>query len=431
MRDSLFKLFAKSHNGNVVVLFALSLFPMLGLLGLSVDYSIALRTKAVLDASTDAAVLAAATEATQIIQTQSAPNYDPTPTAIYYGNIAGQSVFTANSAMLNTFAAPTLTLDLQRPKSGLVITATGSYKAQWPTYFGKIFGTPIMNMAGKAASTLNLPKYMNIYVATDISQSMGIASTQSYMSQLSNLTGGCVFGCHVKQSGQALSYEQIAHNNNIQLRIDVIKAAIQNMISSAQSLSNGTPTISFGLYTLQEKIPADGTNYYNVLSSPSTNYTALTTLASAIDLGNNDASGVGDSNFTNAITQFANTEVGVSSDGSSINNKQNFVFLMTDGVYDVKGNCTDGHCTSAFDPALCAGLKSKGVTVGVIYTTYTPFPNEQTYMDLVYSFQSKIAPNLQSCASPGYYYEASDGPAIQAAVNTLFAQAVSAGKLTQ
>jgi len=110
---------------------------------------------------------------------------------------------------------------------------------------------------------------------------------------------------------------------------------------------------------------------------------------------------------------------------------------MTDGVTDVPGNCVApsgqnwGHCTGPFDYNLCTSLKSKGVTVGVIYTTYIPFPNIQSYRDLVAPFASQIPINLQKCASPGWYYEANEGPAIQQAINDLFNQAVSSGKLTQ
>lgn len=427
--------FSRDAGGNVVILFALSLVPIIGLSGLAIDFSMSMRAKTALDASTDAAVLAAVTEASQIIQSQSTPNYDATPIAISFGKIAGQQVFSANSAMVRTVNTPVLSLDLQRPNNGLTITATGSYTAQWPTAFGKMFGTPNMNIGGRAASNLNLPKYMNIYVAIDISQSMGIAATATDMSNLSNLTGGCVFGCHVRSAAQwqPQTFEEIAHdpNNNVTLRIDVIRTATKSMIASAQSIAGSTPTINIGLYTLQEQILADHTNYYNVISAPSTSYANLSNLSNGIDLGNNDIGGTGDSDFANAFSSFASREVGTSGDGSSNSSKQNFVFLMTDGVQDVHGNCGYGHCTQAFDPNLCSSLKSRGVTVGVIYTTYIPFPNEQSYMDLVYPFQGQIGPNLQSCASPGWYYEAKDGPAIQTAVNALFAQAVSSGKLTR
>lgn len=69
--------------------------------------------------------------------------------------------------------------------------------------------------------------------------------------------------------------------------------------------------------------------------------------------------------------------------------------------------------------------------MGVVYTTYIPFPNEPAYRDLVQGFQRNIGSNLSKCATSGYYYEASDGPAIQAAVKALFAQATTQGILTQ
>ncbi len=423
----LLRRFAKDPSGNFVILFAFALVPMLGLMGLGIDYSLALRAKTALDASTDAALLAAATEAMQIIQTQSTANYDATPVAKYYGGVAGQMVFAANSATVRTVTPATLNLQVDRQPGSLTITATGNYTAQSPTVFGKMFGTKALNTKGAAASSLNLPKYMNIYVATDISQSMGIASTQAYMDQLASLTGGCVFGCHVSQNA-SISNEQTAHNNNILLRIDVIKQAIQNMIYSASNTGGTSPTISIGLYTLQKD--------YATLSSPSTDYTTLQNIAGSIDLGPNRAAGDGDTNYPTSLNDFAGA-VSASGDGSSTNSRQSFVFLMTDGVTDVPGNCVApsgqnwGHCTGPFDYNLCTSLKSKGVTVGVIYTTYIPFPNIQSYRDLVAPFASQIPINLQKCASPGWYYEANEGPAIQQAINDLFNQAVSSGKLTQ
>ena len=278
---TLLRRFAGDRSGNFVITFAFLLIPIIGLTGLAIDYSLALKAKTALNASTDAAVLAAATEAMEIIQTQSTANYDATTTAIQYGYVAGQNVFTANSAMVKTANPPSLALSLQR--NGQVITATGSYTAQSPTIFGKMFGTTQLNASGSAVSSLTLPKYMNIYIATDVSQSMGIASTQDYMNQLSALTGGCVFGCHVLQNGQRTTNEQVAHNNNIQLRIDVIKQSIQNIISSAQTMSNGTATISIGLYALQYDV--------TTLSNLSTNYPGLLSTASSIDLGPNNSSG--------------------------------------------------------------------------------------------------------------------------------------------
>ncbi len=138
MLKSLLSRFMRDRGGNFVILFALALVPMLGLMGLAIDYSLALRTKTALDASTDAALLAATTEAEQIIQTYSSPNYDATPLAIAAGQKVGQNVFTADAAMLHTASPPKLTLNLQRPDGGQTITANAYYNAKSPTFFGKI-----------------------------------------------------------------------------------------------------------------------------------------------------------------------------------------------------------------------------------------------------------------------------------------------------
>jgi len=52
-------LLSGARSGNVTILFALSLLPMVGLLGYGVDYGVAITDKAKLDAAADAAAIAA------------------------------------------------------------------------------------------------------------------------------------------------------------------------------------------------------------------------------------------------------------------------------------------------------------------------------------------------------------------------------------
>jgi hypothetical protein len=44
---------------------------------------------------------------------------------------------------------------------------------------------------------------------------------------------------------------------------------------------------------------------------------------------------------------------------------------------------------------------------------------------------SQIAANMQSCASPGYYFEVSPTDGISQAMNALFQKAVLAARITQ
>ena len=423
-------------RGNVSTIFALTLLPMIGFVGLGIDVSRTLSAKTTLDAAADAAALSAATETQSTLQSPVGAGATGVAISEYAGQLAGTQIFAVDAAKVGGWIGGTPTPLITVGDSNQIITAQASYSADVPTVFGSMFGVRTMHIAGTSAATLALPKYLNISVAVDVSQSMGLASTSAYMTQMQGLTGGCAFGCHVYQPGQtggSQPYEVQAHNAGIQLRIDVIRTATQNMIQTAQSLQGSSGMISFGLYALQGGPPSDSAEPslpLTVLSSSSSNYSALISAANGIDLGPNTSAGIGDTDFTDSIPALT-AAVPTSGDGSTSAKAQQFVFLMTDGVQDINGSCTDGHCTQAFNPAQCAALKAKGVTVGVIYTTYLAMPTEQTYRDLVAPFASQIAPNLQSCASSGWFYQATDASDIQNAINALFAQATSHGVLTQ
>jgi Flp pilus assembly protein TadG len=430
----------RANGGNVAVTFAMALMPMLGMVGLAIDVSRTLAAKTSLQAAADAAALAAATKAEATLQA----NGGTTATAQSAGVLIGQQVFNANATKVGRWigGSPTPTVNVNPGAAN--ITAFVSFTATVPTVFAKIFGTSLYQINGSASSSLALPKYLNISVVVDISQSMGLAATTAGQAQLSSVTGGCVFGCHVYQSGQngTLPYETQAHNSNIQLRIDVIRAATQNMITTAQQIATSTPMISFGLYTLEGGAASQGSNGQPLatLANPSTNYTTLFASAGNIDLGPNTSAGIGDTDYSDAMTSLT-SKVPTSGSGTSASPQQ-FVFLMTDGVEDVwqsnVNNCPSGtigwngsHCTLAFDPSLCSALKTKGVTIGVIYTTYLPINGNDAYETLVAPFVGQLAPNLQSCASPGWFYQASDANDIQVAINALFSKATGRGVLTQ
>ena len=441
---SIARKFARSNQGNVAIIFALTLLPMIAMMGIGIDVSRTLAARTSLQGAADAAALAAATEAEATLQAGGS-----TSTAQYAGVLAGQQVFGANATKVGRWLGAVPTPNVQVNPGAASITAFVTFSSPVPTTFAKMFNVNSYTVNGTSASSLTLPKYLNISVVTDISQSMGLAATSSGQSQLASLTGGCEFGCHVYQSGQTGTqpYEVQAHAANIQLRIDVIRQATQNMIQTAKQLATSTPYISFGLYTLQggnnttDKygLKADG-QPLSTLASPSTNYTSLYAAAGNLDLGDNNSNGIGDTDYNNAMTSL--TSIVPTSGAGTSSSPQQFVFLLTDGVEDVwassVSNCPSGtvgwngsHCTFAFNPSTCASLKTKGVTIGVIYTTYLPIPGESSYETLVAPFINQLAPNLQSCASPGYFYQASDANDIQVAINALFAKATGHGVLTQ
>jgi len=282
---------------------------------------------------------------------------------------------------------------------------------------------------------------------------MGVGATAADMANLYSRTKamgysdngelGCVFGCHVPSGSRQYSNEYVAHNlgPNITLRIDAAKTAMQNVIADAKRASNGINSIQFAIYTMQQD-PSTGI-VLNTVAPLSSNYSSLSQAISAIELGNNNGwVGYGDSNLSSSLSQFASAvwSTAPSGDGSAAATPLNVVFIITDGVQDTTGWwCFWTHCTGPFDPSNCTPLKSKA-TVGVIYTTYLPVYNnndpaqglEYGYANMVAPFAAQIAPNLQACASNSqYYYEATDGPALDKAMATLFASTYSTLQVMQ
>jgi hypothetical protein len=125
---------------------------------------------------------------------------------------------------------------------------------------------------------------------------------------------------------------------------------------------------------------------------------------------------------------------------------QKFLFFVSDGVADAyyPSSCnkptTGGRCQEPLNLATCTALKARGINIAVLYTTYLQLSTNPWYMSWIDPFNagpfgpspnSEIAQNMQSCASPGYYFEVSPTQGISDAMNALFKKAVSQARLTQ
>ena len=465
-----------SRTGNVAMIFAL-LTPLLVLVaGGAIDITDASLRRAQLQQAADAAATAAVA--------RYSPGYEAAnlltaggsvPDASTYANTLG--VFNANWPAPKDVSMPAMagvacdgsTIVCRR---GTNVYASVIVKATFMPYFLGIAslvpgfqGIKTIPLTVNAQAVASTPTYINYYIIVDASQTMGIASTPADMTALYNRvvstrngTGGevgCVFGCHVPANNaysfltnsfsptnvQLVSNEALAHNPlfgpYITLRIDSAKAAIQSIIPIAQRQSGGYNNIKIGLYTISHD-PNTGA-YYNVISPPSTDYSALTNMASGIDLGGNNQYGYGDTDFNDELPDMYNlvlagsgipTNAPANGDGATPQAPQNFVFIITDGLSDSSGASINNHPTAAFDPSLCTSLK-KVATVGVIYTTYNTIYNqnnssagfEGNYSALVAPYVNQIPSNLMSCTSDPsqYYFQATDGPDIVSRMQQLFA----------
>lgn len=457
--------FAAHRAGSTATIFALAAIPTIAAVGLAIDYGTALASKTKLDAAADAASMVAITTAKTVIAGSASSGPSVTAAAIAQGQSQALSAFKANAGSIGLTTIPVPTVQIVR--AGQKLSATVSYKTQAKTSLMTVLGIQTVTLSGLSSSTLTMPTYINYYIITDISQSMGVGATPTDMQNLynrviaygnydtaanKNAGIGCVFGCHVQQSGgsykQPDTNENLAHNTSkygtpyINLRIDAAKSAINAVLSDATAANQQAQQnlIQIGIYTMQQDPTKSGSTIQTVVSPPNANFTATTAaVTSNIDLGANTGAGIGDTGFSNSLNYFVTNILTQQGDGSSSASPLNYVFLITDGISDLPGSCTDGHCTAAFDPSACAAIKGKA-SVGVIYTTYNPifYKNDSTqgyvdtYNSLVAPYIANVPGNLQSCASSAsLYFEASDGPAITTGMQKLFAPTAAQARLSQ
>ncbi|MBE7217357.1 MAG: hypothetical protein INR64_02695 [Caulobacteraceae bacterium] len=386
-----------------------------------------------------------------------------------FGNTAwlqdyGTRVFNSNIADL-PISKVTFNLQVTQNQS-LGVNSVGSYTYRYPTFFAGVVGISSIPLSSQIKASANPITYIDYYILVDVSQSMGIAATQTDMNNMWNwgLSHGagafgepsCVFACHIKRPEQALNpqtNEQIARSANppVTLRLDSAIQAIQNIIAQAQVQAGTNKNIRFAIYTINGD-PLHPGEKYKPVAALSSDYSNLMTAAATIDLGSS-TDPYADTNFTDSLSAFSSNELpATNGSGASAVSPQRYVFLITDGLTD-NGNLLAcialyNSCTKPINPSDCANIKSKTQGLGIIYTVYNPiYQNNDkkqglepvVFKPLVAPFltidkngnvtDDQMADNLQLCSS-GLYFPAADGPAIDVAMRNLFASTLKNARLT-
>ena len=167
--------FAGDRKANVAVIAALTMVPIIFLLGMTLDFTQALRKKEQLDAAADAAAIAAVRPA-MLMQTDSVAA--ATATAIFNS--------TANSfSGLSAVPTPTITVT----DVGLSRTVSVSYSAASLNNFPKVLeNTASWPISGSATAQAASAPNMNFYLLMDDSPSMAIGATTTDINNLITAT---------------------------------------------------------------------------------------------------------------------------------------------------------------------------------------------------------------------------------------------------
>jgi Flp pilus assembly protein TadG len=440
--------FLRGRDGNVATIFALSLIPMIFLVGMGLDFSSAIQRRSQLNAAADAAALAAVTPSMMM-------QSDATAKA------AATSIFNAEASAMGgvTNAAPQVTIT--DSNNGLTRTAVVSYDAASVNNFPNVLGQGNWTITGASTATATAAPNINFYLLLDNSPSMDLPATSGGITAMINATenapsnganaNGCAFACHESNpAGDNLGNPNgednytLAQNLGVVTRIENMNTATQALMSTAATMeAANNVTYQMAIYTFN----SSGTSTIQALTS---NLSQAQTAAQGINVlevydnnyltrtNDNDDE---DTNFDSAMQQM-NTLMPTPGTGAASSTPQEVLFLVTDGVEDKNDTtCSEplssgSRCQQPFDTVWCTTMKNRGVLIAVLYTEYLPLPStgvgsNSWYNQWIAPFQSQIGPNLQNCASTGLFFQVTTDGDITAAMNALFQKAVATARLSQ
>lgn len=442
-------LFCRNTRGAISIQFALLAIPVIGLAGGALDYANMARIHMTLQEAADSSAVAAVAIGSPAATAARSMTGNGVLTA---GQTEATSVFNANIQMISKYYPVTVTPTVT--KTGLVLTSTVSYSATIPTSFLGVFGISTWSMNGTSNATSNLSPYIDFYLLLDNTPSMGLGATQNdinnlisatqynsnYSWQLNNYinsgNGQCALACHDLSMGSN-DYYNLAKNNNIQMRIDVVRLAAQDLMTTMQNAETITNQFRAAIYTF-------GTSWQNrALTQVAALNSSLTTVqsqASAVDIMSVPSTAYSSvyTDFDSILTSM-NSTLPTPGDGSSSSTPQKILFFVSDGLEDAPTTtCSQsesvtgwGRCQSPINVSNCTTIKNRGIKIAVLYTTYYPITNNWWYNNTVAPFQSQIATNMQACASSGLYFEVSPSQGISAAMTALFNLALQQVRITQ
>jgi hypothetical protein len=241
-----------------------------------------------------------------------------------------------------------------------------------------------------------------------------------------------------------------------------MRDATKNLADSAVAANQVPNQFRMGLYTFSDVM--------QVISSPTVNLTTgspnVKSLANNIDLAfayynQRDTQ----TSFETGLTTM-NTLMPTPGDGATAAGPAGFLFFVTDGVQDQPvgsasgsgdvadtiasgstymppsvvtkpnlysgsvGNVSSQRMISVLNTSYCDVIKQRNIRIAVLYTPYLPVTNNSFYNQWVGPISSQIPIKLQSCASPGFYFEITPTQGINEAMQAMFRAALSAPRLT-
>jgi hypothetical protein len=353
------------------------------------------------------------------------------------------NVFNSDAAGLKGVTITKTSADVDDKSAGRTVTA--SYTAAVPTSFMGLAGIKSIAIAGTAKANSGLLTYIDFYLLLDNTPSMGVGATTSDIDTLvANTSDKCAFACH--DLSDKNNYYNLAKKLGVKMRIDVMRTATQQLMDTAATTQAAKDQFRMAIYTFGESATDTELTTIQKLTS---DLSKAKTAANAIDLMTIPYQNYASDTATNFHDVLKDVEKEIPKQGNgSSSSPLKYLFFVSDGVADREDGspgcsekATEGQdpktgkkykrCQEPLDVGLCTKLKDRDIKIAVLYTTYLPLPTNGWYNSWIAPFSSKIAKNMEACASPGLYFEVSPTQGISEAMTALFKKAVLQARLTE
>jgi Flp pilus assembly protein TadG len=421
--------FLRSSKGNVAMIFAISLLPLIYLTGMGVDYGSAAMREAQLNAIADSASLAAVTPS-MMDQLDSA------------SITAATNYFNAQASALTGVNSPTPTVTVADTITTRTVTVT--YTATSSDFFPNVLGRSAIPLSGSSTAVGSVAPNIDFYLMLDDSPSMALPATSAGIAQMEGLTQqecdpgpfggahcGCAFACHESHpAGESYCNKSscsnpgtgnpsgednytLAVNNGITLRIDNLRTAVENLTTTATATAqNYSAHYRMAVYTFDACTSGPPKCLNAITTSGLTaSMSTVSSDAQSIQLlevyqNNELSSGTSnsdeDTDWDGAMDSMNNT---LPAPGNGTNatgdTPQEVLFIVTDGMVDEAqpsttlagsrsgsmsssyGTVESGRQQSTVNPLnsgqgeyyntdWCAKVKARGIRIAIIYTQYLP-----------------------------------------------------------
>lgn len=434
--------FLSDRRGNFGAIFAIVSIPVIGAAGIAIDYSRASSAMSFAQSAGDAAILAGVYEAKRLYE-GGTPQQAAESAGRAYAIEYFQTQVRVNNTGIFGWFTPVVSINNN------AITGTLGVDVQIQTTLSRILDRQTLPVQTTSRAEIQLSQYVELHFVIDTSASMGVGADATAIGQLANATRnafhptGCAFSCHVPDEltpdvDPWLNSWDLAQSQNIQTRIDVVKASIDTVLDDLAVNAIGD-RLSVGLHTFS--------NNLKTVSTPNPSIQNAKNKLAAIELS--DDLGGGGTDF-HAVFDDLETTVGTSGDGSSPSRPQKIVVFVTDGLATnaaytyggVQGHSLENPDFTPFSPTLgapgsfaqiqgfddriCDDLKNRnGVTLATLNVEYI-IPTQgigigdTRFSDIERVLKDDIEEHMEACASTPDLSEVANNPVeIRAAMNEL------------